>query len=141
MKVEGRIFLYIAVFAFVMAVVYAVWAKYGATDHRIEPVGLVALILTGGLCLIIGTFFEFVARRLEQPRPEDNPRAEISDGAGEVGFFSPGSYWPIVLALSAAVVGVALAFWLVWLLVAGIIFVLVMVGGLVFEYHIGPNHD
>src|SRR6266700_1104415 len=110
MKVEGRIFLYIAVFAFVMAVVYAVWAK-------------------------------FVATRLEQPRPEDNPRAEISDGAGEVGFFSPGSYWPIVLALSAAVVGVALAFWLVWLLVAGIIFVLVMVGGLVFEYHIGPNHD
>jgi hypothetical protein len=141
MKVEGRIFLYIAVFAFVMAVVYAVWAKLGATDHRIEPVGLIGLILTGGLCLIIGTFFEFVARRLEQPRPEDNPNAEISDGAGEVGFFSPGSYWPIALAMSAAVVGVALAYWLVWLLVAGIIFLLLMVGGLVFEYHIGPDHD
>jgi hypothetical protein len=141
MKVEGRIFLYIAAFAFVMAIVYAVWAKLSATDHTIEPVGLIGLILTGGLCLIIGTFFEFVARRLEQPRPEDNPRAEVSDGAGEVGFFSPGSYWPIVLALSAAIVGVALAFWLVWLLVTGIIMLLVMVGGLVFEYHIGPNHD
>ena len=141
MKVEGRIFLYIAVFAFVMAVVYAVWAKLGSVDHTIEPVGLIGLILTGGLCLIIGTFFEFVARRLEQPRPEDNPRAEVSDGAGEVGFFSPGSYWPIALAFSAALVGVALAFWLVWLLVTGIIIVLLMVGGLVFEYHIGPNHD
>lgn len=141
MKVEGRIFLYIAVFAFVMAVVYAVWAKLGSVDHRIEPVGLIGLILTGGLCLIIGTFFEFVARRLEQPRPEDNPNAEISDGAGEVGFFSPGSYWPIALAMSAAVVGVALAYWLVWLLVVGIIFILLMVGGLVFEYHIGPDHD
>ncbi|HEX4724874.1 MAG TPA: cytochrome c oxidase subunit 4 [Pseudonocardiaceae bacterium] len=141
MKVEGRIFLYIAVFAFVMAVVYAVWAKLGSVDHTVEPVGLIGLILTGGLCLIIGTFFEFVARRLEQPRPEDNPRAEISDGAGEVGFFSPGSYWPIALAFSAALVGVALAFWLVWLLVTGIIVVLLMVGGLVFEYHIGPNHD
>jgi len=141
MKVEGRIFLYIAAFAFVMAIVYAVWAKLGTADHTIEPVGLIGLILTGGLCLIIGTFFVFVARRLEQPRPEDNPRAEVSDGAGEVGFFSPGSYWPIVLALSAAVVGVALAFWLVWLLVTGIILVLVMVGGLVFEYHIGTNHD
>jgi len=141
MKVEGRIFLYIAFFCFIMAVVYALWAKFGSFEHRIEPVGLIGLILTGGLCLIIGTFFEFVARRLEQPRPEDNPKAEISDGAGEVGFFSPGSYWPIALAMSAAVVGVALAFWLVWLLVAGIIFVLLMVGGLVFEYHIGPNHD
>lgn len=141
MKVEGRIFLYIAAFCFVMAIVYAVWAKFASFDHRIEPVGLIGLILTGGLTLIIGTFFEFVARRLEQPRPEDNPQAEISDGAGEVGFFSPGSYWPIALAMSAALVGVALAFWLVWLLVVGIVFVLVMVGGLVFEYHIGTNHD
>jgi hypothetical protein len=141
MKVEGRMFLFIAVFAFIMAVVYGIWTRLGSVDHRIEPVGLVALILTGGLCLIIGTFFEFVARRLDQPRPEDNAQAEVSDGAGEVGFFSPGSYWPIALALSAAVVGVALAFWLVWLLVAGFVFVLVMVGGLVFEYHVGPNAE
>lgn len=141
MKVEGRIFLYIAAFAFVMAVVYAVWAKLGSVDHRIEPVGLVALLLTGGLCVIVGTFFEFVARRLEQPRPEDNEQAEVSDGAGEVGFFSPGSYWPVALALAAALAAVAMAFWLVWLLVAAVVFVLLMVGGLVFEYHIGTNHE
>ncbi len=141
MKVEGRMFLFIAAFAFVMAVVYGIWTKLGSTDHAVEPVGLIGLILTGGLCLIIGTFFEFVARRLRQPRPEDNARAEVSDGAGEVGFFSPGSYWPIALAMAAAIVGVALAFWLVWLLVVGVIVVLVMVGGLVFEYHIGPDHE
>lgn len=141
MKVEGRIFLGIAAFAFVMAVLYGLWAKYGAFDHRIEPVGLVALLLTGGLCLIIGTFFEFVARRLERPRPEDNPKAEVSDGAGEVGFFSPGSYWPVTMAMAAAVVAVAMAFWLVWLLVVGVVLVLLTVGGLVFEYHVGPNHQ
>jgi hypothetical protein len=141
MKVEGRIFLYIAAFAFIMAVVYGVWAKLGSVDHRVEPIGLIGLILVGGLCLLVGTFFEFVSRRLEQPRPEDNPQAEISDGAGEVGFFSPGSYWPIALALSAAIVGVALAFWLVWLLVVGAIVVLLMVGGFVFEYHLGVNHE
>lgn len=141
MKVEGRIFLFVAAFAFIMAVVYAAWTRLESVEHRIEPVGLIGLILTGGLALIVGTFFEFVSRRLEQPRPEDNPQAEVSDGAGEVGFFSPGSYWPIALAAAAAVVGVAVAFWLVWLLVAGGIFVLLMVGGLVFEYHIGPNHD
>jgi hypothetical protein len=139
MKIEGRIFLYIAAFCFVMAVVYGAWTGASSVDHAIEPVGLVALILSGGLCLIIGTFFEFVARRLEQPRPEDNPAAEVSDGAGEVGFFSPGSYWPIFIALSAGLVAIALAFWLIWLLVVGVIAVLVMVGGLVFEYHLGPN--
>lgn len=141
MKLEGRIFLFIAAFAFLMAVVYGVWAKLDSTDRTIEPVGLIGLILTGGLCLIVGTFFEFVSRRLEQPRPEDNPQAEISDGAGDVGFFSPGSYWPIFLALAAAIAGVALAFWLVWLIVVAVILVIMMVGGLVFEYHIGANHD
>jgi hypothetical protein len=141
MKVEGRIFLYIAAFAFIMAVVYGVWAKLGSVDHRVEPIGLIGLILVGGLCLLTGTFFEFVSRRLEQPRPEDNPQAEISDGAGEVGFFSPGSYWPVALAFSAAIGGVALAFWEIWLIVIAIIAILFMVGGLVFEYHIGPNHQ
>lgn len=140
MKVEGRIFLFIAFFAFVMAVVYAVWAKLGSSYHAIEPVGLVALLLTGGLALIIGTYFAFVSRRLE-PRPEDNDDAEVSDGAGEVGFFSPGSYWPIAVAFAAAIGGVALAFWEIWLIVIAIIALLVMVGGLVFEYHIGPNHQ
>jgi hypothetical protein len=140
MKVEGRIFLFIAFFAFVMAVVYAVWAKLGSSYHAIEPVGLVALLLTGGLALIIGTYFAFVSHRLE-PRPEDNDDAEISDGAGEVGFFSPGSYWPVALAFSAALGGLALAFWEIWMIVVAIIAILFMVGGLVFEYHIGPNHQ
>ncbi|HWC84086.1 MAG TPA: cytochrome c oxidase subunit 4 [Pseudonocardiaceae bacterium] len=141
MKVEGRIFLGVAAFAFIMAVVYGVWTSVGSYNHRVEPIGVIGLLLTGGLCLIVGTFFGFIARRLEQPRPEDSTEAEISDGAGDVGFFSPGSYWPIVLALSAAIVAVALAFWLIWLLVVGIILVLLMVGGLVFEYHVGPNHE
>jgi hypothetical protein len=140
MKVEGRIFLFVAFFAFVMAVVYAVWAKLGSSYHAIEPVGLVALLLTGGMALIIGTYFAFVSRRLE-PRPEDNDDAEVSDGAGEVGFFSAGSYWPVAVAFAAAIGGVALAFWEIWLIVIAIIALLFMVGGLVFEYHIGPNHQ
>ncbi|MFD9735363.1 cytochrome c oxidase subunit 4 [Umezawaea sp. NPDC059074] len=132
MKVEARIFDLITAFSFLMAVVYGVWSH--------EPVGIVALALTGGLALIVGTYFRFVSRRIEQ-RPEDSPNAEISDGAGELGFFSPGSYWPIGLAASAAVAGLALAFWHIWLLVIGIVLVLIMVGGLVFEYHTGPNHE
>jgi cytochrome c oxidase subunit IV len=132
MKVEARIFDLITAFSFLMALVYGIWSK--------EPVGTVALALTGGLALIVGTYFRFVSRRIEQ-RPEDNPNAEISDGAGELGFFSPGSYWPIGLAASAAVGGLALAFWHIWLLVIAVALVLFAVGGLVFEYHTGPNHE
>lgn len=139
MKVEGRIFLYISAFAFIMAIVYAVWARLGSTDYTIEPVGFIGLILTGGLCLIIGTFFEFVSRRLEQPRPEDNPQAEVSDGAGEVGFFSPGSYWPITVAGAVALTGFGLALWQWWLIVLAGIFLIIAVCGLVFEYHAGPE--
>ena len=47
-------------------------------------------LIDAGDYLIIGTYFRFVARRLEE-RPEDNPEAEVSDGAGDLGFFSPGS--------------------------------------------------
>jgi hypothetical protein len=129
MKVESRIFEIITVFFFIAAIVYTVLAR--------EVVGVVALFLTGGLSLIIGTYFRFVSRRLET-RPEDNPEAEVSDGAGDVGFFSPGSYWPITVAASAAILGVGLAFFYVWLLVIGVVLLLLAVGGLVFEYHIRP---
>jgi hypothetical protein len=34
-----------------------------------------------------------------------------------------------------------MAFFHIWLLVIAIVLVLVTVGGLVFEYHTGPNHE
>ena len=129
MKVESRLFEIVTVAIFVMAIVYAVLAQ--------EPVGVAALFLTGGLTLIVGTYFRFVSRRLEE-RPEDNPEAEVSDGAGDVGFFSPGSYWPIVVAGSAALVGISLAFFYVWAIIISGVILLMAVGGLVFEYHIRP---
>jgi len=138
MKIEARVFDLVMAFSFLMAIVYGYWTHLDT--GAVEPTGTVALALTGGLALIVGTYFRFVARRIEV-RPEDNPDAEVSDGAGELGFFSPGSYWPVGLAAAAATAGVAVAFWHVWLLVIAIILVLVMVGGLVFEYHTGPNHD
>jgi hypothetical protein len=131
MKVESRIFEICTVFFFVCAIVYGVLSK--------EAVGIVGLTLTGGLSLIIGTYFRFVSRRLET-RPEDNPDAEISDGAGELGFFSPGSYWPIGLAAGAALVGISVAYWLIWAIVISGVILVFMVGGLLFEYHL-PRSD
>jgi len=129
MKVESRIFEIIAAFFFLCAIVYTVLAR--------ESVGVAGLFLTGGLALIIGTYFRFVSRRLET-RPEDNPEAEIADGAGDVGFFSPGSYWPIAVAAAAALVGIAVAFFYIWALVMAGVLLLITVAGLVFEYHIRP---
>ncbi|MCW2720566.1 cytochrome c oxidase subunit 4 [Pseudonocardia sp.] len=130
MKVESRIFEIITAFFFLCAIVYSVLTH--------EVVGMAGLFLTGGLSLIIGTYFRFVSRRLEE-RPEDNPEAEVSDGAGDVGFFSPGSYWPITLAGSAALVAISLAFFYVWSLVIAGVLLLISVGGLVFEYHLRPS--
>jgi hypothetical protein len=57
-----------------------------------------------------------------------------------VGFFSPGSYWPIGVAFSVALMGISLAFFYVWAMVIAGVILLFMVGGLVFEYHIRPSN-
>jgi hypothetical protein len=137
MHIEARLFEFLTAFFALTAVGYGVLTSLYATGG-IEWAGTTALVLTTGLTLITGTFFRFVARRLDT-RPEDYEDAEIADGAGELGFFSPGSWWPLLIALSASVTAVATALWLPWLLAAGVVFVLASVAGLVFEYYIGPE--
>ena len=130
MKVEALIFNIIAVFCVIVAAVYGLWSR--------EPIGTTALVLSAALTGLIGGFFWFVSRRIDA-RPEDRKDAEIAEGAGELGFFSPGSYWPFGLALSAAVTGLSLAYWYVWLLIIGVVALLVTIGGLLFEYYVGQN--
>jgi hypothetical protein len=129
-KVEALIFNIIALFCFVAAAVYGIWSH--------EPIGTTALVLSGGLTGLIGGFFWFVSRRIDA-RPEDRKDAEISDGAGELGFFPPASYWPFGLALSAALMGLALAFFYSWLILIAAAALLITIGGLLFEYYVGQN--
>ncbi len=137
MHIEARLFEFVAGFFILVAVLYGVLTALFATGGE-EWAGTTALALTGGLALIVATFFRFVARRIDT-RPEDYEGAEISDGAGELGFFSPHSWWPILIALSASVTAVGVALWLTWLIAAGVMFVLASVAGLVFEYYVGPE--
>lgn len=137
MHIEARLFEFIAGFFILVAVLYGVLTAIFATGGE-EWAGTTALALTGGLALITATFFRFVARRIDT-RPEDYEGAEISDGAGELGFFSPHSWWPILIALSGAVTAVAIGLWLPWLIAAGVAFILASVAGLVFEYYVGPE--
>jgi cytochrome c oxidase subunit IV len=137
-KVEARMFLGVAVFLWLAAVLYGVWTgQPNSFSHgHVEWAGFLALILSGGLLFISGSFFWFVSRRIDA-RPEDRPDAEIAEGAGELGFFSPGSYWPIGLAGAGTVVGMGLAFFQMWLVIVGVLLLLFTIGGLLFEYYIG----
>lgn len=130
MKVEALIFNIIGVFCFAMAAVYGWFSR--------EPIGTTALVLSGGLTFLIGGFFWFVSRRIDA-RPEDRKDADMADGAGELGFFSPSSYWPFAVAFSAALMGLALAFFYTWLILIALAALLITVGGLLFEYYVGQN--
>jgi membrane protein implicated in regulation of membrane protease activity len=137
MHIEARLFEFIAAFFILTAVLYGALTAQFATGG-VEWAGTTALALTGGLALITATFFRFVARRLDT-RPEDYEGAEISDGAGELGFYAPHSWWPILVALAASVAAVGIGLWLPWVMVAGVVFILASAAGLVFEYYIGPE--
>ncbi|GAB4587574.1 cytochrome c oxidase subunit 4 [Nocardia sp. IFM 10818] len=136
MKVEARIFELITVFFVIVAVVYGYFTAQSRTG--VEWAGTTAIVLSAGLSLIVATYFRFVARRLDL-RPEDYEEAEIVDGAGDLGFFSPGSFWPITLAAAGSVTALGFAFFEPWLIGVGVICVLIAAGGLVFEYHLGPE--
>ena len=129
MKIEGWLFTIIAVFLIPVTAVY--W--YASED----PTGTTALILTFGLCFLIAFYLLYTARRIA-PRPEDDPHANIEDAAGDLGFFSPYSWWPLGVAAACALMFLGIVFgW--WLFVLALPFVAVSVMGFVFEYYRGEH--
>ena len=127
MKVESLIFGLMALFFAIVATVY------GLLSH--EVVGTTALVLSGGLALAIGFYLFRLSARFG-PRPEDRPDGEISDQAGEFGFYSPHSWWPLPTAASAAIMCLGFAFgW--WLTVLGLFMLISSAVGFVFEYYRG----
>ena len=136
MRVEAKLFELLTVFFLFATILYAGFTAI--SNKGTEYAGVTALVLTTGLSFIIATYFRFVARRLDL-RPEDVEDAEISDGAGEMGFFSPGSYWPITLAAAITLTATGMAFFEPWLIALGAILILAATFGLVFEYYLGPE--
>jgi hypothetical protein len=100
-----------------------------------DPTGTTALALAVGLAFLSGFYILFTGRRLPR-RPEDNPDAEISEGTGELGFFSPHSWWPLITGLAAALAALGAAVgW--WLFLIGMLCVMLSAIGFVFEYYRG----
>lgn len=125
MKTGWVLFLGLAVFYAIVAVIY--WQVGG------EAVGITAITLSAGLALIVGFYLWFTSRRLGNVLPEDNKMGEIADSAGEIGFFSPHSWWPLPVGLSIAAIGTGLiiGWWLVLMAVGTLIISII---GLVLEY-------
>ncbi|WP_127128003.1 cytochrome c oxidase subunit 4 [Georgenia sp. SYP-B2076] len=102
-----------------------------------EPVGTVSLLLLCGMFGLSGGYLWLLGRRVD-PRPEDNPTANIEDRAGEVGVFSPHSWWPLVLGLGAALAfaGLALGYWVTGL---GVLVAVIGLVGQLFEFSRGQH--
>jgi hypothetical protein len=130
MKTSWLLFIGLSIFYAIMTVIY--WQLGG------EPVGITAIALSGGLALIVGFYLWFTSRRLGNVLPEDNLHGEIADSAGELGFYSPHSWWPLPVALSACTVGLGLIIgW--WLVLIGVGSLLISVLGLVLQYERPSN--
>ncbi len=127
MRVEGWLFLGCAIFFGVADIFY--WNL----SH--DPTGSTALALAIALAFLIGFYLLFTGRRLPQ-RPEDDVHGEIEQGTGELGFFSPHSWWPLFVGMSGALAAVGVAVgW--WLFLIGMLAVVLSVIGFVFEYYRG----
>ena len=125
MKTGWVLFIGLAVFYAILTVIY--WQVGG------EAVGITAIALSAGLALIIGFYLWFTDRRSGGLLPEDNQQGEIADSAGELGFFSPHSWWPLPVGLSIAAIGtgIIIGWWLVLIAVGALV---ISILGLVLEY-------
>ncbi len=123
----GRFFIFIEV-------VYTTWhlIAYGT----VEFVGTVAFLFGALMALMIGFYTSRVHKAQGGELPEDTLTADIDDGDPELGEFSPWSWWPIVLAGSAAIGAMGLAVG-TWMLPIGLGVFAVAIVGWVYEYYRG----
>jgi hypothetical protein len=134
MRANAILFWILAVFFALSAVLYVVWSilVYGSP----EPAGTVALTLSA----VLGAFIAFYVGRVYRAQgaelPEDRLDANIDDGDAELGFFSPWSWWPIIMAGGAALgfLGLAIGFWISFIAIPIVVIALV---GWVYEYYRG----
>ena len=116
-------------------IAYGVWTyiEWG----YIEPIGTAAI----GLLVILSVFIAFYlwsGMRRSGTLPEDNLFGNIEDESGEVGFYSPWSWWPLMLGMSSAMAFASLAVgW--WMFFIAFPFAIVALVGFVYEYSRGAH--
>ena len=132
MKVNWQLFSGLSVFYVLMTIIY--WQVGG------EPVGIGGMLLAACLAGMVGFYVWFTQKRIGTVLPEDNLVGEIADGAGELGFYSPHSWWPLPVALSACAMGLGLIIgW--WLTMIGVGAIMISIMGMVTEYEKPITHS
>ena len=131
MKVEAWFFLLMGIFFVPVVIVYGFMTDFS------EHVGFMGIMLVAGLCFMIGIYLWYTGKRVG-PRPEDRLDAEIHEGSGEQGHFSPWSWWPLVLGIACATgfLGLAVGWWIVF--IGGGLAVIALIGW-VYEYSRGDH--
>ena len=125
MKISWQLFLSLSLFYVLMTIIY--WQVGG------EPVGIGGMLLAAALAGMVGFYVWFTQRRIGQILPEDNMTALISDGVGDLGFYSPHSWWPLPVALSMCALTLSLIIgW--WLTVISLGALVISIIGMVTEY-------
>jgi hypothetical protein len=137
-KAEAWIFGGCTVFFVLVTPAYWLVTDASSQTDGGDWTGTSALAMTTLLTLMVTIFLGFHAKKMD-PRPEDRKDAEIADGAGELGFFPPYSWWPLWcgLALATAVYGVAMLAW--WLVIMSGVFGAVALAGWIFEFYRGEH--
>ncbi len=130
LRTEYLLFAGLFVFFLGVGIVYTVVADA-------EPAGTTAFFLVAGLAAIIAGYLWVLSRRIEL-RPEDDPFGEIAQRTGEVGVFSPHSWWPLVLGVAAALLflGAAIGF---WISIIGVVVGVMGLVGQIFEFSLGQH--
>ena len=151
MNAQAKMLWILAVFFAVVDTVYTTWniiqhnqgyvtqlagTRAGGVTSPVEWAGTLAI----GLCAVLSAFVAFYLGRTNKSvgglLPEDRLDANIDDGDPEQGFFSPWSWWPIMLAAGGALLfmGIAIGVWIAFI-GAGI--TLISLVGWVYEYYRG----
>jgi len=124
----------LSTYFFVLASVYTVWSVID--KNQVEWAGTLAIGLSGILTLFIGFYLQIQHKNQGGELAEDRLDADIDDGDPEIGFYSPWSWWPVILASGAAIAfaGLAVGFWVAFYAVPLILIGLV---GWTYEYYRG----
>lgn len=134
MKTNIVVLWVLAVYFYVLTGVYTVWAIIDT--GVVEWIGSIAIGLSGILATFIAFYLQVQLRNQGGVLPEDRLDADIDDGDPELGFYSPWSWWPLMLAAGAAVamLGFAVGIWVAFYAIPVVLIALV---GWTYEYYRG----
>ena len=136
MKSETWIFVSCTIFFVLVTPAYALVTD--ASEHGLDWTGTSALTMATLLTGMVSLYLGFHAKRMD-PRPEDRKDGEIADGAGELGFFPPYSWWPLWCGATLGIIVFGAAMAAYWLMIIGGVLGAVALAGLVFEYYRGEH--